>query len=86
MALHLNKLESPLSKDACASLVKIGQMVLDKKSKIGKVDRQTDGQTDRRTTSDQNSSLELAAEVAKKSSKSQLQNLNHIFMMINYFV
>ena len=48
------------------SLVKIGQVDLEKKSKIVKVDRQTDGETDRRTTGDQNSSLELPAEVAKK--------------------
>ena len=51
------------------SLVEIGPVVLEKKSKIGKVyrrtDRQTDGQTDRRRTKgDQKSSLELSAQVS----------------------
>ena len=44
--LHLNELESML---CVPSLDKIGPMVLEKKSKIGKVYRQTDGQTDGRT-------------------------------------
>ena len=47
------------------SLVEFGPVVLEKKSKIGKVyrrtDRQTDGRTDRRRTKgDQKSSLELS--------------------------
>ena len=47
------------------SLVKIGPVVLEKKSKIGKVYRQTDRRTDRRwTTGDQKSSLELSAQVS----------------------
>jgi hypothetical protein len=47
------------------SLVKIGPVVLEKKSKMLKfTDRQTDGQTDGRTTGDQNSSLELSAQVS----------------------
>ena len=51
------------------SLVEIGPVVLEKKSKIGKVyrriDRQTDGQTDRRRTKgDQKSSLKLSAQVS----------------------
>ena len=41
--LHLNELESML---CVPSLDKIGPMVLEKKSKIGKVYRQTDGRTD----------------------------------------
>ena len=51
------------------SLVEIGQVVLEKMSKIGKVYRRTDGQTDgqtdrRRTKGDQKSSLELSAQVS----------------------
>ena len=55
------------------SLVEIGLVVLEKKSKIGKVYRQTDRQTDgrterqtdrRRTKGDQKSSLELSAQVS----------------------
>ena len=54
------------------SLVEIGPVVLEKKSKIGKVYRgtdrqtvgQTDRQTDRQTTGDQKSSLELSAQVS----------------------
>ena len=38
-----------------SSLVKIGPMVLEIQSKIGKVYRQTDGQTDRQTTDDRRS-------------------------------
>ena len=49
----MNKLESPLPKDAFVpSLVKIGPVVLEQKSKKGKVYRQTDGETDRRQTTD----------------------------------
>mgnify|MGYP003692194649 CR=1 FL=1 len=50
--------------------LEIGPVVLEKKSKIGKVyrplDRQMDGQTDRptRTKGDQKSSLELSAQVS----------------------
>ena len=51
------------------SLVEIGPVVLEKKSKIGIVYRQTDRQTDRRTDrrrtkGDQKSSLELPAQVS----------------------
>ena len=51
------------------SLVEIGPVVLEKKIKMWKVYRQTDGWTDgrtdrRRTTGDQKSSLELTAEVS----------------------
>ena len=59
------------------SLIEVGPVVLEKKSKIGKVyrltdrqtDRQTDGQMDRqtdrrRTKGDQKSSLELSAQVS----------------------
>ena len=50
------------------SLVKIGPVGLEKKSKIGKVYSQTDGQTDRRrTTGDQKSSIELTAQVSYKA-------------------
>ena len=67
MGLHLNKLESPPPKDAYVPSFQV--WVLEKKSKIGKVYRQTDGQTDgrtdkRRTTGDQKSSLELSAQVS----------------------
>ena len=49
-------------------LVKIGPVVLEKKSKIGKNYRQTDGQMDRQTTDagDEKSSLELSAQVSLK--------------------
>ena len=51
------------------SLVEIWRVVLEKKSKIGKVYRRTDGLTDgrtdrRRTTGDQKSSRELSAQVS----------------------
>ena len=49
------------------SLVKIGPVILEKKSKIGKVYRQTAGQTDRQTDDgrrDQKSSIELSAKVS----------------------
>ena len=47
------------------SFVEIGLVVLEKKSKIGKVYRQTDGWTNRRrTTGNQKSSLELSAQVS----------------------
>ena len=47
------------------SLVKIGPVVLEKKSKIGKVYRWTDRPTDnRQATGDQKSSLELSAQVS----------------------
>ena len=53
MVLHLNKLESPLPKDAfCQVLVKIDLVVLEK-LKIGKVYRQTDRRTDRQMTGNQ---------------------------------
>ena len=53
MVLHLNKLESPLPKDAfCQVLVKIDLVVLEK-LKIGKVYRQTDKRTDRQMTGNQ---------------------------------
>ena len=49
------------------SLVEVGPVVLEKKMKMGKVYRQTDGRTDgwtdRRTTGDQKSSPELSAQV-----------------------
>jgi hypothetical protein len=46
------------------SLVKIGPVVLEKKENV-KVYKQTDGKTDgRRTTGDQNNSLELSAQVS----------------------
>ena len=50
------------------SLVKIGLLVLEKKSKIVKFYRRTDGQTDdgRRTTGNQKSSFELSAQVSEK--------------------
>ena len=41
------------------SLVEICPVVLEKKMKMWKVYRQTDGQIDRRTTGDQKSSLRL---------------------------
>ena len=47
MALHLKKLESPLPRDT--NLVKIGPVVLEKKMKMWKVYRQTDGRTDGQT-------------------------------------
>ena len=62
MALHLNKLESPVPKDALCQ-VKIGPGFLEKKSKIGKVYRQTNRRTNRQTTDDQKSSLELSSQV-----------------------
>ena len=46
------------------SLVEIGPVVLEKKSKIGKVYRRTDRQTDGQTDGDQKSSLELSAQVS----------------------
>ena len=46
VALHLNKLESPPLKDAL--MIEIGPVVLEKKMKMWKVYRQTDGRTDRR--------------------------------------
>ena len=50
------------------SLVKIGPVVLEKKSKIGPVyrrtDRQTDREKDRQTIFDQKSSLELTYQVS----------------------
>ena len=45
-ALHLNKLESLHPRMLCANLVETCPVVLEKKSKIGKVYRQTDGQKD----------------------------------------
>ena len=46
-------------------LVVIGPVVFEKKLKIETVYRQTEGQTDRRrTTDDQKSSLELSAQVS----------------------
>ena len=46
------------------SLVVIDPVVFEKKLKIGKVYRHTDGQTDRQMTGDQRSSLELSAQVS----------------------
>ena len=46
------------------SFVEIGPVVMEKKLKIGKVYRQTDGQT-----GDQKSSLELSAQVSLKTKK-----------------
>ena len=46
------------------SLVEIGPLVLKKKMDMWKVYRRTDGQTHRRTTGDQKSSLELSAQVS----------------------
>ena len=46
VAIHFNKLESPTQGCFVPSLVEIGPVVLEKKSRIGKVYRQTDGQTD----------------------------------------
>ena len=47
------------------SLVEIGPVILEKKSKIGKVYERTDRQTDRRQTKgDQKGSLELSAQVS----------------------
>ena len=49
------------------SLVEIGPVVLEKKMKMWKDYKQTDGQTNRRrTTGDQESSLEISAQVSKK--------------------
>jgi hypothetical protein len=62
------------------SLVKIGSVVLEKKSKMLKfTDRQTDEQTDgttdgRQTTGDQKSSFELSAQMSKKWSLDDVKN------------
>ena len=66
-ALHLNKLVSPLTKDAlCQVWLKLAQWFWRRRWKCKKfTDRQTDGQTDRRRTKgDQKSSLELSAQVS----------------------
>ena len=48
--LHLNKLDSPFTQGCIVtSLVENGPVVLEKKMKMWKVYRQTDGRTDRRT-------------------------------------
>jgi hypothetical protein len=60
-SLHLNKLESPPQGWFVTSLVKIGPVVLEKKSIMWKVNRRTVRRTDtRRTTGDRKSSLELS--------------------------
>ena len=72
------------------SLVEIGPVVLEKKSKIGKVyrrtDRQTDGQTDRRRTKgDQRSSLELSAQVSLKTNRTFYESRRCSSMFIDSF-
>jgi hypothetical protein len=66
--LHLNKLETPLPKDdLCQVWLKLAQWFWRRSRKCKSL--QTDGQTvrwtdRRRTTGDQNSSLELSAQVS----------------------
>jgi hypothetical protein len=62
--LHLNKLETPLPKDdLCKVSLKLAQWFWRRSRKCKSL--QTDGRTDRRrTTGDQNSSLELSAQVS----------------------
>jgi hypothetical protein len=66
--LHLNKLETPLPKDDLRQVwLKLAQWFWrrSRKCKSLQTDGQTDGRTDRRrTTGDQNSSLELSAQVS----------------------
>jgi hypothetical protein len=68
--LHLNKLESPPPKNyLCQVWLKLAKWFWRRSKKNVKVYRQTDGKTDgrpdgRRTTGDQNSSLELSAQVS----------------------
>jgi hypothetical protein len=62
--LHLNKLESPPPKDdLCQVWLKLAQWLWRRSRKCKSL--QTDGRTDgRRTNGDQNSSLELSAQVS----------------------
>ena len=63
-AFHLNKLESPSSKDAlCQVWLKLAEWFWRRKV-YRRTDRQTDGRTDRQTIGDQKSSLELSAQVS----------------------
>jgi hypothetical protein len=65
--LHLNNLESPSPKDdLCHVWLKLAQWFWrrSRKCKSLRTDGLTDGRTDRRTTGDQNSSLELSAQVS----------------------
>ena len=59
MALDLNNLNPLHPGILCAKLVEIGPGVLEEKMKMF-----TDGRTDRRTTGDQTSSLELSPQVS----------------------
>jgi hypothetical protein len=61
--LHFNNLESPPPKDdLCQVWLKLAQWFWRRSRKCKSL--QTDGRTDRRTTGDQNSSLELSAQVS----------------------
>ena len=68
MALQINKLEFPSSKNAlCKSVVEIGPVFLEKKNKNVKrlqTDGRTDARTDGNTTGDQKSSIELSAQMS----------------------
>ena len=65
MALHLNKLESPSPRDTlCQVWLKLVQVFVEKKSKIGKVYKRKNRRTYRQTTDDQKSSLELSDQVS----------------------
>ena len=64
-------------------LVEIGSVVLEKKSKIGKVNRRTDRRNDG-LTDDRRQALQLSAQVGKKRLMF-VNNDEHNIYMLNHF-